>query len=102
MKKREIPLWHNGNISDYNPWGCGFDPWPHSVGLRSSVAMSCCVCHRFGSCLKLFCLQHRPAAATLFQSLAWELPYVMGAALKKKKEWTEMVMNAYSTIPKDN
>ena len=29
---------------------------------------------------------HRPAAIALIQSLAWELPYAVGAALKKRKK----------------
>ena len=24
--------WLSGNEASYNPWGCGFDPWPRSVG----------------------------------------------------------------------
>ena len=32
----------------------------------------------------LLWLRCRPAAAALIQPLAWELPYTMGAALKKK------------------
>ena len=28
----EFPLWLSGNESDQYLWGCGFDPWPHSVG----------------------------------------------------------------------
>ena len=35
------------NESDEEPWGCGFDPWPYSVGWGSGVAMSCGVgCRR--------------------------------------------------------
>ena len=25
-------LWRSGHESDYEPRGCGFDPWPRSVG----------------------------------------------------------------------
>ena len=28
----EFLLRCSGNKSDYEPRGCGFDPWPHSVG----------------------------------------------------------------------
>ena len=28
----EFPLSSSGHKSDQEPWGCGFDPWPHSVG----------------------------------------------------------------------
>ena len=31
-------------------------------------------------------LWHRPAAAALIQPLAWELPYAMDVALKRKKK----------------
>ena len=36
----EFPLWCSRNESDWEPWGCGFDPWPHSVGYGSGVAVS--------------------------------------------------------------
>ena len=41
---------------------------------------------RCGSDPKLLWLWCRPAAAAQIQSLAWELPYAVGAALKKKKK----------------
>ena len=28
----EFPSWHSGNESDKEPWGCRFNPWPHSGG----------------------------------------------------------------------
>ena len=28
----EFLLWLSGNEPDWHPWGCGFDPWPLSVG----------------------------------------------------------------------
>ena len=28
----EFLLWHSGNKSNQEPGGCGFDPWPSSVG----------------------------------------------------------------------
>ena len=37
----EFPMWLSGNKSHYYPGGCGFHPWPYSVGGGSSVAMSC-------------------------------------------------------------
>ena len=37
----EFPSWCSGNESDQEPWGCGFDSWPRSVGWGSRVAMSC-------------------------------------------------------------
>uniref|UniRef100_A0A4X1TZZ9 EF-hand calcium binding domain 5 n=1 Tax=Sus scrofa TaxID=9823 RepID=A0A4X1TZZ9_PIG len=53
--------------------------------------MSCGVGLRHGSDLALLCLWWRPAAVALIQSLAWELLYAMGEALKsrrkKKRRW---------------
>ena len=45
--------------------------------------MRCGVGHRRGSDLALLCLWRRPAATAPIKPLAWEPPYVMGAALKK-------------------
>jgi len=42
--------------------------------------------HRLYSDLALLWLWCRPASALLIQTLVWELPYAMGAALKKKKK----------------
>ena len=47
--------------------------------------MSCCV----GLDLTLLWLWYRLAGAALIQPLAWELPYAVGAALKKKKKKKE-------------
>ena len=46
--------------------------------------MSYGVGHRLGSDLAL--LWCKPAAVALIGPLAWELPYAMGAALKRKKK----------------
>ena len=45
--------------------------------------MSCGVVHRHGLDLELLWLWHRPAAIAPIGPLAWELPYVVGVALKK-------------------
>ena len=47
--------------------------------------MSYGVGHRHSSDPVLLWLWRRPAATALIQPLAWELPYVVGVALKKKK-----------------
>ena len=47
--------------------------------------MSCSVGGRQGLDLALLWLRLWPAAATLIQPLAWELPYATGAALKRPK-----------------
>ena len=48
--------------------------------------MSCGVGHRHGSDPVLLWLWCRLATVTPIQPLAWELPYAIGAALKKKKK----------------
>ena len=48
--------------------------------------MSCGVGPRHGSDPMLLWLWCRPAAASPIGHLAWEPPYVVGVALKKKKE----------------
>ena len=56
------------------------------MGQGSGVAMSCGVGHRRGLDLALLCLWHRPAAVAPIKPLAWEPPYAMNAALKRKKK----------------
>ena len=46
--------------------------------------MSCGVAHRCGLDLALLWLLHRLAAIALIRPLAWETPYAVGVALKKK------------------
>ena len=48
--------------------------------------MRCGVGGRHGSDIPLLWLWCRPAPAVLIGPLAWELPYAMGAALKKRKK----------------
>ena len=48
--------------------------------------MSCGVGRRCGLDPRLLWLWCRLAAVALIQSLAWELPYAMGVALKSKKQ----------------
>ena len=55
------------------------------MGWGSSVAVGCGVGHRLGSDPALLWLWCRPAAAAPIRPLAWELPRVAGAALKKKQ-----------------
>ena len=73
------------NESNEEPWGCGFDAWLRSVGSGSNVAMSCGVGRRCGSDPALLQLWHRPAATAPIRPLAWEPPYVAGAAPEKAK-----------------
>ena len=55
-------------------------------GLRIWRAMSYGVGCRLGLDPTLLWLWRRPVAVALIRPLAWELSYVMGAALKKKKK----------------
>ena len=43
--------------------------------------------------LALLCLWCRPAAVVLIQTLDWELPYAIGAALKRPKQKTKTKKN---------
>ena len=79
-------MWCSRNESDQCLGGYGFDPWPRSVGQGSSIAMSCGVGHRHGSDLALLWLWCRPAAVAPIRSLAWDLPYAVGTALKIQKK----------------
>ena len=54
-----------------------------------ALPLSCSVICRHGSDLMLLWLWHRPAAAALIGSLAWEPPYAMDAALKSQKKKKE-------------
>ena len=72
-------------------------PWLHSVG-QGSVAVSCGVGCRGGLDSALLWLWRRLAAAALIRPLAWELPYAMGAALKRKKKKIYHFKHFYYTI----
>ena len=56
------------------------------MGSGSSIAVSYGIGRRHGLDLKLLWLWRRPAATPLIQPLAWQPPYAVGAALKKKKK----------------
>ena len=91
---REFPLQCSRNESKSCPWGCEFDPWPHSVGRGSGFAMSCGIGHRRGSDPTLLWLWHRPAAIAVIQLLAWELPYAADAALQSKNIYYYQTLNS--------
>ena len=69
------------SIHEDASWIPGLTQWVKGSG----VALSCDVGCRYGSDSALLWLGHRPAAAALILPLAQELPYVAGAALKRKK-----------------
>ena len=56
------------------------------MGYRSGIAVSCGVGGRCGLDLELLWLWYRLEAAVLIRLLAWEPPYAVGAALKRKKK----------------
>ena len=53
---------------------------------QSGVALICGEGHRLGSDLALLCLWCGSVAVAPIGPLAWELPYAMGAALKRQKK----------------
>ena len=58
-----------------------FEPWPHSLGWGSGVALTCGVVHRCGSDLMLLWLWADRAAVPQISPLAWE-----GHKKEKKKK----------------
>ena len=86
MTEEDFPSWLSGNESDEHPWGRRFDPWPHSAGSRSGIAVSCGVGHRCSSDPALLWLWYRLAALPLIWPLAWEAPYAVSMALKSQKK----------------
>ena len=54
--------------------------------------MSCGVGHRCSSDLALLWLLHRPEATALIQPVAWDPPYAVGVALKKRKKRHEIYL----------
>ena len=67
--------------------------------MGAGVAVSCGVGGRHGSDLLLLWLWCRLAAAALIRPLAWELPYAVGVALKRKgKKRFHMVIKVVHPI----
>ena len=60
--------------------------------------MSCGVGCKYGLDLALLWLWCRPAAAALTRPIAWEPPYVMGEALKDKRQTRKYNTIQYNTI----
>ena len=69
-----------------DPLGCRFYSWHRSVGQGSGITSSCRLSCKCSSDLALLWLWHRLAAAALIWPQTWELPYVMGAAIKNKNK----------------
>jgi len=72
------------NESDWEPWGCGFDPWSCSVGWGSGVAVGFGVGCRPCSDPTLLWLWCRPAAAAPVGPLGWGPPCAVGVTLEKR------------------
>ena len=85
MHNLEFPSWHSGNKSDWESWGCGFDPWPCSVGWGSGVAMSCGIGCRRGLDLVLMWLWHRPTATAPIRPPSLGTSMCHGCGHKKTK-----------------
>ena len=85
IMKREFLLCLSSNEPDQYPGGCGFDPWPYSMGWISSIATSCGLWVRsqwLGSHIAVAMAQADSCSSNLTPTLA--LPCAMGADLKDK------------------
>ena len=65
-------------------------------GLKIGIAMTHGVGRRCSSDPVLLWLWHRPVAEVLIRPLAWELPYAVDAALKKKQNKQEQRQRNHS------
>ena len=73
-----------------------------SLTLLSGLGR-CSIVHKCSSDLALMWLWHRLAATALIQPLAWKIPYVMGAAVKKKKKkWEKDLKIKTQTLATSN
>ena len=68
------------------------------MGKGSGVAMSCGIGRRRGSVLALLGLWCSLAATAPIRPLAWEPPYVMGAAQKGQKTKIIIIINLKNKI----
>ena len=87
-----VPLWLSGwrtRLSIHENAG-SIPGLTQYVG--SSIAASCGVGCRFGLDPTLLWLWCRPAAAALIQPQAWELPYAVDLALRRKKKPKTMLL----------
>ena len=82
--KQGVPVL--GNKCDHYPWGCRFNPWPHSVCYGSGIAMNRGVGRCWGWDPVWLWMWHRLVAVVPIRPLAWECPYATDVALKKKKK----------------
>ena len=73
--------------------------WVRSLASLNGLRIPCCRELQHG--LDLALLQRRPAAVALTHPLAWEPPYAVGAALKKKKK-REISLLYLNLLPADS
>ena len=60
--------------------------------------MSCGVGHRHSLDPMLLWVWHRLAATAPIQLLAWELPYIRGAALKRQKKKSQLLLDKHQNL----
>ena len=77
----------------FSLWGCGFHPWPRSVGQGSNIAVICSIGGRCGPDPVLLWLWCRLAPVALVQPLPRELPYAIGMAIKRKENKTKQIFS---------
>ena len=77
-------MWLSGNIPTSIHEDLGSIPGLAQWIEGSSIAVSCSVRHRSGLDPVLLWLWCSLAAVALIRPLAWELPYAVGAALKRQ------------------
>ena len=73
-KKKGVPVVAQWLTNPTRNHEVSVNPWSHSVGKRSGVAVSCGVGCRCGLDPELLWLWHRPVATAPIRPLAWESP----------------------------
>ena len=81
-------------------WGYGLDPWPWLSGLSiwHCNKQHCMLQMQLGSGVAW--LRHRDSAAALIWPPAWEFPYAIGVAIKKKYSISAFWLNTFDRIQK--
>ena len=87
-----------GNKPNKYPWGCRFNPWPHSVGQGFSLAVSCGVGHRCSSDPTLLWLWCSPAATAPIQPLTLGTSMCLRCGPKKNKKQNQTKSTAWDIL----